>query len=154
MLNFSLYPHMDLTNLSVLTLPAGLSLLLFERSLEKDKELRALCRFTGLATLVAGGLYENFQTQSALAGLIVVALSVSMVLSGIAWRIKSYLYAGFGFLILTIVVNLARWAIADRLVAGVIGVSAGIAFFAFGLALVRHRDQLLKQYGRVRAWDW
>jgi uncharacterized membrane protein len=79
---------------------------------------------------------------------------VGAVLLGIAWRQRAYLYMGFAFLLMDLVVNLTRWGMTSRLIAGSLGVIAGVALFALGVRVARHKEELLQRYRRVQEWEW
>ena len=57
-------------------------------------------------------------------------------------------------MLLDIVVNLTRWGMQSRALAAAFGLLGGALLFAFGVAVARHKDELLRRYQRVQDWEW
>jgi hypothetical protein len=139
----------------VYLLPVGFSLLVLSRLYAGELGDTATPLRTLASLLVFGSsAYESFRFDDVVPALVLAGLAVGGVLLGIAWRLRSYLYAGFAFLVLDVVVNLTRLGMRDRLVAGVLGVLGGMALFVLGVAVARHKERLLERYRAVRVWDW
>jgi len=97
---------------------------------------------------------ESFQFDSVWPALWLAACGIGAVLLGVSWRLRSYLYTGFVFVVLDLVVNLTRWGMRDRFIAGTLGVGVGIALFVLGVLVARHKEQLLARYRQVQTWQW
>jgi hypothetical protein len=75
--------------------------------------------------------------------ILVAVLAVAAVVLGLLWRVRSYLFAGFLFAAGDIVVNLTRFGLRDRLLAGALAVGAGVVLFTCGVLVARHKERFV-----------
>ncbi|MFH1809463.1 MAG: hypothetical protein ABIJ09_12010 [Pseudomonadota bacterium] len=136
-------------------MPVGMTLMVMARLYREALRAAAPVLRTLAALIVLGSTsLESFSFDTLLPAVLLGALSVGAVLLGIAWRQRAYLYMGFAFLLLDIAVNLTHWGMSSRLIAGTLGVVAGVALFALGVSVARHKEELLSRYRRVQEWEW
>lgn len=136
-------------------LPPGVVLMLLSH-LYRDRLGRHAAVLRTIASLLvfASTSYEMFQFRVVWPAAALAAAAVVVILLGIHTRARAYLYLGFTALLLDIVANLTRWGMQDRLTGGVLGVGGGIAMFALGVIVARHREHVLQSYRNVQSWDW
>jgi hypothetical protein len=151
----ALWARLDVSSPAAYALPAGATLAVLGEIYARQLGARAGALRTVAAMLsFAATSWEMFRCASLWPAAVLAASAVAAVLGGIAARARSYVALGFAALVLDIVVNVTRWGIHDRLVGGALGVAAGVALFALGIGVSRHREQALFRYRRVRAWPW
>ncbi|MBN2360446.1 MAG: hypothetical protein JXR83_13410, partial [Deltaproteobacteria bacterium] len=158
LLNLMLVPiwiRYDIETSIIYWTPVGLTLLVLSRAYgERLAGWQPLIR-TAVALIVLGvASSESIEFESVWPAVWLAACSIVAVLLGIAWRLRSYLYTGFAFLVFDLVLNLTRWGMRDRFIAGTLGVVAGVALFALGVQVARHKEQLLERYHQVQTWQW
>lgn len=150
-----MFAHYRVDLRSAYLMPLGLSLGFMAQVYARDLgSLRSPLRSLAALIILGAGASDNFAFSSPLAALALAGLSVGAVMVGLAWRQRAYLTLGFGFLLLDIVVNLTRWGMHSRMIAAALGLIGGAALFAFGVAVAKHKDALLKSYRKVQDWEW
>ena len=81
--------------------------------------------------------------------LALVTVTILMVATGIAWRVRASTLVGGGTLGLYLVVLIARLAYHPQVYVGVYLAAGGLAVFGLGLALSYYRERLLKLPERI-----
>ena len=158
LLNLMLVPiwlRLDVDSPIILLTPIGLTLLALTRIYgDKLAAWQPLLRTVAALIVLGASSVESFQFESVWPAAWLAACAIGAVLLGIGWRLRSYLYTGFVFVVLDLVVNLTRWGMRDRFIAGTLGVGVGIALFVLGVLVARRKEQLLARYRQVQAWQW
>lgn len=158
LLNLMLVPiwlRLDVDSPIIFLTPIGLTLLALTRIYGAQlKAWQPLLRTVAALIVLGASSVESFQFDSVWPALWLAACGIGAVLLGIGWRLRSYLYGGFVFVVLDLVVNLTRWGMRDRFIAGTLGVGVGIALFVLGVLVARHKEQLLARYRQVQGWQW
>lgn len=151
----ALWAQLGVSSPVAYALPAGLTLALLCRAYG-DQLGAAAPPLRTLASLLcfAATSWEMFRFQSVWPAAVLAATAVGAVLLGIHVRARAYLTIGFAALLLDIVANLTRWGMHDRLIGGALGVGGGVALFALGIIVSRHKELALARYRRVQAWPW
>jgi hypothetical protein len=156
--NLSLLPlwrALDVSSPIAYALPAGLALALLADAYEEQLgEHAGLLRTAAALLSFVATSWEMFQFASPWPALVLAASAVGAVLLGLHLRARAYLTFGFGALVVDIVANLTRWGLHDRLVGGALGVAGGVALFALGIIVSRHKALALSRYRAVMAWPW
>jgi hypothetical protein len=134
--------------------PAGALMLLAHVYRARLGERAAALRTVASLLVFASTSYQMFQFDAVWPAAVMAGAAVALILLGIHTRARAYLYLGFAALLLDIVANLTRWGMRDRMTAGVLGVAGGIAMFALGIAVARHKEAVLARYRRVAGWRW
>jgi hypothetical protein len=151
----ALWARLDVHSPVAYALPAGLTLaLLCDLYAAELGERAGLLRTTAALLSFAATSWEMFQFQSVWPAVALGGTAVAAVLGGIHVRARAYLTMGFAALLLDIVANLTRWGIHDRLVGGAIGMTSGVALFALGVTVSRHKERALERYRQIMAWPW
>lgn len=132
-------------------IPAGLSLLLLVRSFREDfsEGTSARLRAVAITAIYLASawpvLFDHTWQMLACAAICVVGVA-----AGVALRIRSYVYLGTGFLVSTIVANLARFGVRDPRLGAVFLSLLGLAIVGFMVFMTARRAELLARYRRVR----
>lgn len=121
-----------------------------ERLGEEGSVLRTL----GSLTVLGAGAAETIQFQTPGPALVLAALAILTVLAGIALRLRAYVFLGMGFLAANILLNLTRWGIEDRAVAGILGVTTGVLLIAAGAGIAKYKKHIVARLRSVRQWQW
>ncbi len=151
----ALWFRLDVHSPVAYALPAGITLAVLAELTADTLGPRAGSLRT-LAALVsfAATSWEMFRFASVWPAAVLALTAVAAVLAGIAFRVRAYPTLGMAALLLDIAVNLTRWGMHDRLVAAALGVSAGLALFALGTVVARHKEPAIARYRRVMALPW
>jgi hypothetical protein len=139
-------------------IPAALSALVLLRVFRDDlsDEAHARLRALALTAIYAAAAWKPLLFDQTWAMLLCVLVCVIGVGVGIATRIRSYLYLGTAFLVVTVATNLVRYGLRDHRIGALFLSVLGLMVVSFMVLLSAQRAELLRRYERVRQLlsDW
>lgn len=133
-------------------IPAAVSVLVLLRIFRDQLSdvARARLRALALTALYGAAAWKPLVFDETWAMLICVLVCVLGVAAGVASRIRSYVYLGTGFLVVTVSSNLVRYGMRDHRLGAVFLSVLGLLVVGFMVLLSAQRAELLKRYERVR----
>lgn len=141
-------------------IPAGLSVLAAAEAHRRtlpDEQLRAL-RYTVLSAIYLSSTADIFLNGAAHAPwlpLVLMALSVAGVLAGVVMRVRSFLFLGTGFLMLSVVAMI--WNAAANLhwtwLWYVAGIGLGLMILALFALFEKKREEMLGLIEGLKGWN-
>jgi hypothetical protein len=133
-------------------IPASLSALVLLRLFHDQLSSVARARLRALAITVLYGAaaWKPLVFDETWAMLLCALVCVLGVAAGVASRIRSYVYLGTAFLVVTVSANLVRSGMRDHRLGAVFLSALGLLVVGFMVLLSAQRAELLKRYERVR----
>jgi len=133
-------------------IPAAVSVLVLLRIFRDQLSdvARARLRALALTALYGAAAWKPLVFDETWAMLICALVCVLGVAAGVATRIRSYVYLGTGFLVVTVSANLVRYGMRDHRLGAVFLSVLGLLVVGFMVLLSAQRAELLKRYERVR----
>jgi hypothetical protein len=133
-------------------IPAAISVLVLLRVFrdQLSEVARARLRALALTALYGAAAWKPLVFNETWAMLLCVLVCVVGVAAGVATRIRSYVYLGTAFLVVTVSANLVRYGMRDHRLGAVFLSALGLLVVGFMVLLSAQRAELLKRYERVR----
>lgn len=133
-------------------IPAALSVLVLVRVFQDElsDDARARLRALALTAIYAAAAWKPLVFDETWAMLLCALICVIGVGVGIATRIRSYVYLGSAFLVVTVATNLVRYGLRDHRLGAVFLSALGLMVVGFMVLLSAQRAELLRRYERVR----
>jgi hypothetical protein len=134
-------------------IPAGFSLLVLLRVFHDalTPDTRAKLRALAITVVYVAGAWKPLLFQDGGAMLLCVFLCVVGVATGMALRIRSYVYLGSAFMVTCVIANLARFGVRDHRMGAAFLSLLGVGVVGFMVLFTARRAELLERYERVRA---
>jgi hypothetical protein len=146
-LRFSVHPQLFIT-------PIGLTLLgiaHLNRHEFSPQAVRSLRSFAAIIIYVSST--TELYTARGAAPIILAALCLLGILSGMALRIRLFLYLGTAFLLLDILVQIYRAGQTNSWIWWISGISFGLAILVIFAWFERKREQVLSLLDSLKEWD-
>jgi hypothetical protein len=133
-------------------IPAAVSVLVLLRIFrdQLSDEARARLRALALTALYGAAAWKPLVFDETWAMLVCALVCVLGVAVGVATRIRSYVYLGTAFLVVTVSANLVRYGLRDHRLGAVFLSALGLMVVGFMVLLSSKRAELLQRYERVR----
>ena len=133
-------------------IPAAISALVLLRVFrdQLSETARARLRALALTALYGAAAWKPLMFDETWAMLVCALVCVLGVGVGVATRIRSYVYLGTAFLVVTVSANLVRYGLRDHRLGAVFLSALGLMVVGFMVLVSAQRAELLKKYERVR----
>ena len=133
-------------------IPAAISALVLLRVFrdQLSETARARLRALALTALYGAAAWKPLMFDETWAMLVCALVCVLGVGVGVATRIRSYVYLGTAFLVVTVSANLVRYGLRDHRLGAVFLSALGLMVVGFMVLVSAQRAELLKRYERVR----
>jgi len=136
-----------------LLVPVGLTALVLLKVFEERLSAPALqrCRAAAVTLIYAASAFEPLAMPTPWALWLCALVCVLGVAAGIAFKVRSYVFLGTGFLVTTVVSSLARYGIQQPRVGALLLSGLGLLVVAFMVLVTTRRSELLARYQRARS---
>ncbi len=133
-------------------IPAAISALVLLRVFRDQLSEGSLARLRALAltALYGAAAWKPLLFEETWAMLVCALVCVLGVAAGVATRIRSYVYLGTAFLVVTVSANLVRFGLRDHRLGALFLSALGLLVVGFMVLVSAQRAELLKRYERVR----
>ena len=146
-LRFSVHPQLFIIPISLTLI--GLAHL--NRHQFSQRAVRSLRSFA--AVIIYASSTTELYTAKGWAPIILAALCLLGILSGMALRIRPFLYLGTAFLLLDILVQIYRQGQTNTWIWWISGISFGLAILVLFAWFERKREQVLSLLESLKEWD-
>jgi hypothetical protein len=134
-------------------IPAGVSALVLIRVFRKELSARtaALLRAFSVTAIYASTAWRALAFEQIWPMLVCVTACLIGIMGGIAFRIRSYVFLGTGFLVTCVLSNVVQVGLQDHRVGAIFLSVLGLGVVAFMVLWTAHRTELVRRYQWLQA---